>query len=149
MLEGCTTTWRTCFRADTITASKNDVWDMVQSLPRGVRNKIITGARRFEDSILNMIIPNSLFEDLGFRYIGPINGHDLPTAIKILKQVRNNISEPALVHMITKKGKGYEFAERDATKFHGISSFNNITGEINKKRVNIPNPRTLSFLETL
>ena len=61
---------------------KNDVWEMVQSLPRGVRNKIITGARRFEDSILNMIIPNSLFEDLGFRYIGPINGHDLPTAIK-------------------------------------------------------------------
>ena len=119
---------------------KNDVWEMVQSLPRGVRNKIITGARRFEDSILNMIIPNSLFEDLGFRYIGPINGHDLPTAIKILKQVRNNISEPALVHMITKKGKGYEFAERDATKFHGISSFNNITGEINKKRVKHPKP---------
>jgi len=87
-----------------------------------------------------MIIPNSLFEDLGFRYIGPINGHDLPTAIKILKQVRNNISEPALVHMITKKGKGYEFAERDATKFHGISSFNNITGEINKKRVKHPKP---------
>ncbi|MCD6328947.1 MAG: 1-deoxy-D-xylulose-5-phosphate synthase [Candidatus Cloacimonetes bacterium] len=119
---------------------KNDVWDMVQTLPRGVKNKIITGARRFEESILNMIIPNSLFEDLGFRYIGPINGHDLPTAIKILKQVRNNISEPALVHVITKKGKGYEFAEKDATKFHGISSFNNITGEVNKKKAKHPKP---------
>ena len=114
---------------------KKDVWDMVQTLPRIIRNKIITGARRFEESMLNMIIPNSLFEDLGFRYIGPINGHDLPTVMKILKQVRNNISEPALIHVITKKGKGYEFAENDAIKFHGVSSFNNITGEINKTRV--------------
>ncbi|MBC8382943.1 MAG: 1-deoxy-D-xylulose-5-phosphate synthase [Candidatus Cloacimonetes bacterium] len=119
---------------------KKDVWDMVQTLPRFVRNKIITGARRFEESILNMVIPNSLFEDLGFRYVGPINGHDLQTTIKILKQVRNNISEPALIHVITKKGKGYEFAENDAIKFHGISSFNNITGEINKVRVKHPLP---------
>ena len=113
---------------------KNDVWNMVQTLPKIIRNKIITGARRFEESILNMVIPNSLFEDLGFRYVGPIDGHDLPTVIKILKQVRNNISEPALIHVITKKGKGYEFAENDATKFHGVSSFNNITGEINKTK---------------
>jgi Deoxyxylulose-5-phosphate synthase len=113
---------------------KNDVWNMVQTLPKIIRNKIITGARRFEESILNMVIPNSLFEDLGFRYVGPIDGHDLPTVIKILKQVSNNISEPALIHVITKKGKGYEFAENDATKFHGVSSFNNITGEINKTK---------------
>ncbi|MBN2017503.1 MAG: 1-deoxy-D-xylulose-5-phosphate synthase [Candidatus Cloacimonetes bacterium] len=119
---------------------KNDVWDMVQTLPKIVRNKIISGARRFEDSILKMFVPSSLFEDLGFRYIGPINGHDLPTVIKILTQVRNNISEPALVHLITKKGKGCEFAEQDATKFHGVSSFDNMTGEIKKSKAKLAKP---------
>ncbi|HHI88084.1 MAG TPA: 1-deoxy-D-xylulose-5-phosphate synthase [Candidatus Cloacimonetes bacterium] len=108
---------------------KRDVWDMVQALPNVIKNKIITGARRLEESMLKMFIPNSLFEDLGFRYIGPINGHDLPTVIKILTQTRNNITEPALVHVITKKGKGCEFAEQDATKFHGISSFDRKNGK--------------------
>jgi len=113
---------------------KRDVWDVVQALPNVIKSKIITGARRLEESMLNMFIPNSLFEDLGFRYIGPINGHDLPTVVKILTQTRNNISEPALVHVITKKGKGCEFAEQDATKFHGISSFDRKNGKAKKEK---------------
>lgn len=115
---------------------KRDVWDVVQALPNVIKSKIITGARRLEESMLNMFIPNSLFEDLGFRYIGPINGHDLPTVVKILTQTRNNISEPALVHVITKKGKGCRFAEQDATKFHGISSFDRKNGKAKKKKDN-------------
>ncbi len=113
---------------------KRDVWDMVQALPGIIKNKVITGARRLEESMLNMFIPNSLFEDLGFRYIGPLNGHDLPTVIKILTQTRNNIHEPVLVHVITKKGKGCSFAEQDATKFHGISSFDRENGKTKKEK---------------
>ena len=113
---------------------KKEVWDLVQSLPKLVRKKIITGVRRLEDSILSMLVPSSLFEDLGFKYIGPINGHSIPTLVKILSNVKQHVEVPCLVHIITKKGKGYNFAEQDATKFHGVSAFNNETGELNKTK---------------
>ncbi|MEA3475500.1 MAG: 1-deoxy-D-xylulose-5-phosphate synthase [Candidatus Cloacimonadota bacterium] len=113
---------------------KKEVWDAVQSLPRMVRNRIIYGVRRLEDSILSMLIPSSLFEDLGFKYIGPINGHSIPTLIKILSNVKQHVDVPCLIHILTKKGKGFPFAEQDATKFHGVPSFNNLTGELNKTK---------------
>ena len=111
---------------------KKEVWDLVQSLPKLVRKKIITGVRRLEDSILSMLVPSSLFEDLGFKYIGPINGHSIPTLVKILSNVKQHVEMPCLVHVLTKKGKGCEFAEQDATRFHGVPSFNNKTGELDK-----------------
>lgn len=111
---------------------KKEVWDLVQSLPKLVRKKIITGIRRLEDSILSMLVPSSLFEDLGFKYIGPINGHSIPTLVKILSNVKQHVEMPCLVHVLTKKGKGCEFAEQDATRFHGVPSFNNKTGELDK-----------------
>jgi len=113
---------------------KKEVWDAVQSLPRIVRNRIIYGVRRLEDSLLSMLIPSSLFEDLGFKYIGPINGHSIPTLIKILSNVKQHVDVPCLIHILTKKGKGFPFAEQDATKFHGVPSFNNLTGELNKTK---------------
>jgi 1-deoxy-D-xylulose-5-phosphate synthase len=113
---------------------KKEVWDAVQALPRIVRNRIIFGVRRLEDSILSMLIPSSLFEDLGFKYIGPINGHSIPTLIKILSNVKEHVEVPCLVHVLTQKGKGFPFAEQDATKFHGVPSFNNLTGELNKTK---------------
>lgn len=113
---------------------KKEVWDAVQALPRIVRNRIISGVRRLEDSILSMLIPSSLFEDLGFKYIGPINGHSMPTLVKILSNVKHHVEVPCLIHILTKKGKGFPFAEQDATKFHGVPSFNNLTGELNKTK---------------
>ncbi len=115
---------------------KKEVWNAVQALPRIVRNRIISGVRRLEDSILSMLIPSSLFEDLGFKYIGPINGHSIPTLIKILSNVKQHVEVPCLIHILTKKGKGFPFAEQDATKFHGVPSFNNLTGELNKTKKN-------------
>ena len=113
---------------------KKEVWDAVQALPRIVRNRIIYRVRRLEDSILSMLIPCSLFEDLGFKYIGPINGHSMPTLVKILSNVKEHVDVPCLIHILTKKGKGFGFAEQDATKFHGVPSFNNLTGELNKTK---------------
>ena len=113
---------------------KKEVWDAVQSLPKIVRKKIISGVRRLEDSMLSMLLPSSLFEDLGFKYIGPINGHSIQTLIKILSNVKQHVEAPCLVHVVTKKGKGFEFAEQDATKFHGVTSFNNMTGVLNKTK---------------
>lgn len=119
---------------------KKEVWDAVQSLPKVVRKKIITGVRRLEDSILSMLVPSSLFEDLGFKYIGPINGHSIPTLVKILTNVKQHVEMPCLVHVLTKKGKGCEFAEQDATRFHGVPSFNNKTGELDKTKEKKPVP---------
>ena len=108
---------------------KKEVWDAVQKFPAFVRNRLVKNVRRLEESILNMIIPNSLFEDLGFKYIGPIDGHNIQVLTKILSNVKKNVEVPCLVHIVTKKGKGFKFAEKDATKFHGISPFNDETGK--------------------
>jgi 1-deoxy-D-xylulose-5-phosphate synthase len=80
----------------------------------------------------NLVLPNILFEEFGFKYYGPIDGHDLPTVIEVLKQLKE-IKGPVLLHTLTRKGKGYKFAEQDARKFHGVSSFDKLTGTSAKK----------------
>ncbi|MDR0676445.1 MAG: 1-deoxy-D-xylulose-5-phosphate synthase [Elusimicrobiota bacterium] len=75
--------------------------------------------------------PGMLFEELGFTYFGPVDGHDIKTLIEILEKIKT-MSGPILLHIVTKKGKGYNFAENNPIKFHGISSFDEITGEANK-----------------
>ena len=79
-------------------------------------------ARRAEEHIKGMIVPGTLFEELGFSYYGPIDGHDLPSLLKILSNLKKQ-SGPRLLHIITQKGKGYEPAENDACKFHGTGPF--------------------------
>lgn len=89
-------------------------------------------ARRTEEHIKGMVVPGTLFEELGFSYYGPIDGHDLDTLIKILSNLKK-IKGPKILHVVTKKGMGYEPAELDSCKFHGVSPFDVTTGEIHKK----------------
>ena len=89
-------------------------------------------ARRTEEHVKGMIVPGTLFEELGFSYYGPIDGHDLETLIKILSNLKK-IKGPKFLHIITKKGKGYKPAELDSCMFHGVGPFDIETGSIIKK----------------
>jgi len=85
-------------------------------------------ARRAEEHVKGMVVPGTLFEELGFNYIGPIDGHDLPTLIKTLRNLRT-LNGPQFLHIITKKGQGYAPAEENPCGFHGVSKFDPETGE--------------------
>ncbi len=103
-----------------------DVWELLGKVPRyGLRARKV--ARRMKESIKNLIVPTILFEELGFRYFGPLDGHDLAQLVSAFSQIRD-VPGPVLVHVMTRKGKGYCFAEENAEKFHGIGSFYKATG---------------------
>ena len=103
-------------------------------------------AKKVEDFL---ITGGNLFSDLGFYYVGPINGHDLDALIPILKNVKNSKHEgPILIHVKTQKGKGYEPAEKSGDKYHGVSKFNIVTGEQKKSNSKAPS-YTKIFAETL
>lgn len=89
-------------------------------------------AHKIEESLKTLVYPVTLFEALGFEYIGPIDGHKLPALIEALKNARA-VGRPTLVHALTKKGKGYLFAERDPSKYHGVGPFDVATGELVSK----------------
>jgi len=108
---------------------KNAIWDFVQHFPHRLRRRLIQSAQKFEENIINTLVPNIIFEDLGFKYVGPIDGHNIARMIRIFNKVRKNITGPVLVHVVTQKGKGYEFAEDDAAKFHGLGPYEVETGE--------------------
>lgn len=93
-------------------------------------------ARRAEEHVKGLIVPGTLFEEFGFNYIGPIDGHDLPTLLSTLKNIKK-LSGPQLLHVITKKGKGYAPAESDPIKYHGVSPFDPEVG-IKKSTVKKP-----------
>jgi len=96
-------------------------------------------AKRTEEHMKGMIIPGTLFEELGFNYIGPIDGHDLPELIRTLTNVKD-LTGPRLLHVVTQKGKGYEHAENNPEKFHGVGSFDPESGQAATK--NEPSPIT-------
>lgn len=85
-------------------------------------------ARRAEEHMKGMVVPGTLFEELGFNYIGPIDGHDLDTLVKTLSNLRK-LKGPQLLHVVTRKGKGYEPAEDSPCEFHGVGPFDVDTGE--------------------
>jgi len=78
-------------------------------------------ARRAEEHVKGLVVPGTLFEEFGFNYIGPIDGHDLPTLISTLRNI-HDLDGPQLLHIMTRKGKGYSLAENDPVKYHGISA---------------------------
>ncbi|MDX9715525.1 MAG: 1-deoxy-D-xylulose-5-phosphate synthase [Dissulfurispiraceae bacterium] len=88
-------------------------------------------AERAEGSIKGFILPGAFFEDLGFNYIGPIDGHDLMLMTETFKKVRE-ISEPLIIHVVTQKGRGYKFSEDDPCGFHGVGPFEMETGTLIK-----------------
>jgi 1-deoxy-D-xylulose-5-phosphate synthase len=102
-----------------------------------------------EDAIRGLVTGGTLFSELGFYYIGPIDGHDVNNLISILENVKNSKHQgPVLIHAMTKKGKGYKPAEESGDKYHGVSKFNVITGEQVKSKINTPS-YTKIFAETL
>lgn len=96
------------------------------------RKGIINLLRKIKNSIRTLFVPSLFFEDLGIKYVGPIDGHNVRELDAIFEKVKE-LNEPVVVHVITKKGKGYEFAEKKPNKFHGVSPFNLETGEVLKK----------------
>ena len=89
-------------------------------------------ARRAEEHVKGMIMPGTLFEELGFNYFGPIDGHDIPTLVKTLSNLRG-LKGPRFLHVVTRKGKGYEPAEGDPCVYHGVAPFDPATGKREKK----------------
>ncbi len=89
-------------------------------------------AKRAEEHVKGMVVPGTLFEELGFNYIGPIDGHNLPILIETLRNLRK-LEGPQFLHIVTKKGKGYPPAEENPIKFHGVGPFDVETGEMPSK----------------
>lgn len=110
---------------------KRDVWELTGKMSR-VGQRIRKVVRSIDEGIKHAVIPGKLFEDLGFRYFGPVDGHNLGELIDVLRNVRKGVTGPVLIHALTTKGKGFEYAEKDATKFHGIGSFARDSGQIQK-----------------
>ncbi|MCP4571281.1 MAG: 1-deoxy-D-xylulose-5-phosphate synthase [bacterium] len=102
-----------------------DLWDVLGKLPKGSKAQLL--ASRIKESLKQLVVPTILFEELGFKYYGPIDGHDLPLVIRTLKAVRR-LKGPILVHVVTSKGKGYRFAEEDGQKYHGVGKFDRAEG---------------------
>ena len=94
--------------------------------------RLINLTKRVKDMLKQFFLPNMYFEDIGFTYLGPVDGHNIEELESIFEKAKN-LQGPILVHVITQKGKGYRIAEENPDKFHGISSFNIETGEKLKK----------------
>ena len=96
-------------------------------------------AGKAEDLLRNIVTGGTLFSELGFYYVGPIDGHDVENLVKILANVKNsNHKGPVLINVRTQKGKGYKPAEASGDKYHGVSKFNISTGEQSKSKSNTP-----------
>jgi 1-deoxy-D-xylulose-5-phosphate synthase len=109
---------------------ETDVWELLGKVPAGSKARKLVS--RIKEGLKNLMVPNILFEELGFKYYGPIDGHDLHTLVDLLRQLRN-VKGPVLLHTLTRKGKGYKFSEDDARKYHGVASFDKLTGASAKK----------------
>ena len=106
-------------------------------------------AGKAEDLLRNIVTGGTLFSELGFYYVGPVDGHDVDNLVQILENVKNsNHQGPVLIHVRTQKGKGYKPAEDSGDKYHGVSKFNISTGEQIKSKSNTPS-YTKVFAETL
>lgn len=105
---------------------RSEIWELTGRFKR--RDKIRATIHRLENSLKGLIVPGMLFEELGFKYFGPIDGHDLPSLLRTLKDL-STIPGPKLLHLATVKGRGYAPAEDDAFKYHGIGKFDKVTGK--------------------
>lgn len=113
------------------TKSKEDVEELLKKIP-AIGDKMFRAADKLKDSLKYMLVPGVLFEEFGFKYYGPVNGHDLSALLTVLDNVKN-MNCPVLVHVVTKKGKGYGPAEKNPDLFHGVGAFDVATGQVKKK----------------
>ena len=120
--------------------------EMAKRFPRGIEK----AANKAEEYARGLVTGGTLFEEMGFYYVGPVDGHNLDHLLPILKNVRDdrNDSAPVLLHVVTKKGHGYAPAETSPDKYHGVGKFDVVTGEVYKAKSNAPS-YTKVFSESL
>ena len=114
---------------------KDEIWDITGKLPSGDFLQRAVG--KIDSGLKSMMTPGALFEEMGFRYLGPVNGHDIEKLVKILRQIKRH-KGPQILHIITQKGRGYKFAEENATRFHGLGAFDKTTGAVNGSGAKAP-----------
>jgi 1-deoxy-D-xylulose-5-phosphate synthase len=107
---------------------------VAKALPRPLQE----AARKAEEYARGMVTGGTLFEELGFYYVGPIDGHDMDALVHVLHNARDIVDKPVLVHVVTQKGKGYAPAENAADKYHGVVKFDVITGQQAKAQSHAP-----------
>ncbi len=115
---------------DAYLGAKQRYRDLLAKFPGG--QVIYRVTRRIKDWAKRILIPGTLFENMGLTYLGPVDGHDLPNLIALLKNARD-MKRPVLVHVLTHKGHGYRPAEQHPSRFHGIGKFDPVTGEVPQK----------------
>lgn len=113
---------------------KDEIAELLQKLPHG--SKLLKVVDRLKDSLKYLVVPGMFFEELGFTYLGPVDGHDIKAVITMLQQAKA-ANGPVLVHLLTQKGKGYQPAEQNPGCFHGVGPFDVATGTV-KKSVGAP-----------
>jgi 1-deoxy-D-xylulose-5-phosphate synthase len=105
---------------------------LAKRITRRISRRIYNAAEKAEEYARGMATGGTLFEELGFYYVGPVDGHDIDTLVKVLENVRDAEEGPILVHAVTQKGKGYGPAEAAADKYHGVVKFDVVTGQQDK-----------------
>ncbi|MBX7536692.1 1-deoxy-D-xylulose-5-phosphate synthase [Qipengyuania sp. GH1] len=121
---------------------------MASKLARRMGRRVWGGLEKAEEYARGMVTGGTMFEELGFYYVGPIDGHNLDHLIPVLENVRDSEQGPVLIHVVTKKGKGYAPAENSADKYHGVAKFDVVTGK-QKKSTGGPPAYQNVFGETL
>ncbi|MBU3110677.1 1-deoxy-D-xylulose-5-phosphate synthase [Clostridium lacusfryxellense] len=117
------------FRIDpTYNRIRDEINSTLRKIPN-VGNGMVKSIEKIKNGIKQVIVPGMLFEHMGIKYLGPIDGHDIKEVSKVLKLAKN-IDGPVIIHVITKKGKGYKFAEEQPRKFHSMGPFNPSNGEL-------------------
>jgi 1-deoxy-D-xylulose-5-phosphate synthase len=106
---------------------ERDVWELLGKLPQRLSKTSRDMASRIKEGLQGLVVPGVLFEELGIKYFGPIDGHDYDVLEETLSDLRR-FDEPVLLHVVTRKGRGYGPAEGDQTKFHGVGTFDPETG---------------------
>ncbi len=124
------------------------VRDRAKSITEKMPRIVHETARKTEEFARSFFTGGTMFEELGFFYVGPIDGHNVDDLVDVFNNIRDAESGPILVHVVTKKGKGYEPAETSADKYHGVSKFNVVTGAQAKAPSNAPS-YTSVFAESL
>jgi 1-deoxy-D-xylulose-5-phosphate synthase len=116
---------------------RTEVKSLLQKAPRSLSEVVESVAGKMEESVKHLLVPGMLFEELGFRYVGPLDGHDLDVLLDTFGRVKD-LKGPILVHVLTQKGKGYQPAEENPVKWHAASPFDKISGAGKKKSGGLP-----------
>jgi len=114
---------------------RDEIWNISGKLPFGKRTAR-SMLHRIEESLKSLLVPGMLFEELGFRYFGPIDGYNIDELVPTLERIKN-LKTPALLHILTKKGKGMEVAENDPIKYHGVKPNGSSNGKVSTTK-NVP-----------